>query len=331
MSITMNLQIKPLHPVFFAEASGLDLTQPLADADVRAINAAMNEHAVLLWRDGLWIQDLGQGRTVVDGRPLSPNESLQLPGFHSAVTVGDARVPLTSPEISKLFLDRSSLAVQPPGVIVVGRDPARSHAIVAHPTVSGAHIRVDINARTVTDLGSKSGTFDRNSQRLTANQPVSMDIAGGYSLGAVWVPTSVLMECAGANPGAVMADPMGAGFSTSQGAAPNAPMPIHMPSQVPPMPSMQGGHPSMQGGHASLQGGMPSSPGTPQSAAPQRTMFGTFDLAGGGKSIAIIGRLPTCDIALPYPQVSARHTSVMKSPDGNILVGDLGSTWSALP
>jgi ABC-type multidrug transport system ATPase subunit/pSer/pThr/pTyr-binding forkhead associated (FHA) protein len=296
-------------------------------------NGVAPRHAVLLWRDGLWIQDLGQGRTVVDGRPLSPNESVQLPGFHSAVTVGDARVPLTSPEISKLFLDRSSLAVQPPGVIVVGRDPARAHAIVAHPTVSGAHLRVDINARTVTDLGSKSGTFDRNSQRLAANQPVSMDIAGGYSLGAVWVPTSVLMECAGASPGAIMADPMGAGFATSQGAAPNAPMPIHMPSQVPPMPSMQGGHPSMQGGHpsmqgglGSLQGGMPSSPGASAAAAPQRTMFGTFDLAGGGKSIAIIGRLPTCDIALPYPQVSARHTSVMKSPDGNILVGDLGST-----
>ena len=68
-------------------------------------NGVAPRHAVLLWRDGLWIQDLGQGRTVVDGRPLSPNESAQLPGFHSAVTVGDARVPLTSPEISKLFLD----------------------------------------------------------------------------------------------------------------------------------------------------------------------------------------------------------------------------------
>ena len=38
----MPLQLKPLHPVFVAEASGIDLTQPLAPADVRAINAAMN-------------------------------------------------------------------------------------------------------------------------------------------------------------------------------------------------------------------------------------------------------------------------------------------------
>lgn len=286
-------------------------------------NGVAPRHAILTWRDGLMIQDLGQGRTTVDGRPLSPSETVQLPGFHSAVMVGEVRVPLTSPEISKLFIDRSSLAVQPAGVVVVGRDPARAHVIVSHPTVSGAHLRVDLTTRTVTDLGSKSGTFDRNSQRLGPNQPTPIDAAGGYSLGAVWIPSSVLVECAGGTPGSVTADPMGAGFATSQGAAPAAPIPIHRPSGVPASPSMQGGG-SYQGG--SFQGGMPSSPGASQPGTPQRTMFGTFDLAGGEKSIAIIGRLPTCDIALPYPQVSARHTSVMKSPDGSILVGDLGST-----
>ncbi len=46
----MSLQLKPLHPVFAAEASGLDLTQPLTAQDVRAINAAMNQYAVLVWR-----------------------------------------------------------------------------------------------------------------------------------------------------------------------------------------------------------------------------------------------------------------------------------------
>ncbi|RYF35769.1 MAG: TauD/TfdA family dioxygenase, partial [Comamonadaceae bacterium] len=54
----MTLQLKPLHSVFAAEASGVDLTKPLADADVRAINAAMNEYAVLVWR----------------GQPLTPQE-----------------------------------------------------------------------------------------------------------------------------------------------------------------------------------------------------------------------------------------------------------------
>jgi alpha-ketoglutarate-dependent 2,4-dichlorophenoxyacetate dioxygenase len=47
----MALQLKPLHPVFAAEASGLDITQPLAPRDVAAINAGMNHYAVLVFRD----------------------------------------------------------------------------------------------------------------------------------------------------------------------------------------------------------------------------------------------------------------------------------------
>ncbi|WP_076998856.1 TauD/TfdA family dioxygenase [Variovorax sp. KK3] len=46
----MSLRLKPLHPVFAAEASGIDLTRPLADSEVREINAAMNQYAVLVWR-----------------------------------------------------------------------------------------------------------------------------------------------------------------------------------------------------------------------------------------------------------------------------------------
>ncbi|MBT2302767.1 TauD/TfdA family dioxygenase [Variovorax paradoxus] len=46
----MPLQLKPLHPLFAAEASGIDITRPLSDTEVRQINAAMNEYAVLVWR-----------------------------------------------------------------------------------------------------------------------------------------------------------------------------------------------------------------------------------------------------------------------------------------
>ncbi|SEA52242.1 TauD/TfdA family dioxygenase [Variovorax sp. YR216] len=46
----MSLLLKPLHPVFVAEASGIDITRPLSDTEVRQINAAMNEYAVLVWR-----------------------------------------------------------------------------------------------------------------------------------------------------------------------------------------------------------------------------------------------------------------------------------------
>jgi alpha-ketoglutarate-dependent 2,4-dichlorophenoxyacetate dioxygenase len=45
----MALTLRPLHPVFAAEATGLDLTRPLAPAEVAEIVAAMDRHAVLVF------------------------------------------------------------------------------------------------------------------------------------------------------------------------------------------------------------------------------------------------------------------------------------------
>jgi alpha-ketoglutarate-dependent 2,4-dichlorophenoxyacetate dioxygenase len=47
----MALTLKPLHPLFAAEASGIDISRPLDDAARRDIEAAMDRHAVLVWRD----------------------------------------------------------------------------------------------------------------------------------------------------------------------------------------------------------------------------------------------------------------------------------------
>ena len=47
----MTLQLNPLHPHFVAEASGFDLRQPLSREQVKQVNAAMNQYAVLVWRD----------------------------------------------------------------------------------------------------------------------------------------------------------------------------------------------------------------------------------------------------------------------------------------
>ena len=47
----MPLTLSPVHPVFAAEVSGLDVTQPLAPADVTALEAGMNRYAVLVFRD----------------------------------------------------------------------------------------------------------------------------------------------------------------------------------------------------------------------------------------------------------------------------------------
>lgn len=47
----MSLQVEQLHPLFAGEASGVDLSKPLDQATVDAIDAAMNEYSVLVFRD----------------------------------------------------------------------------------------------------------------------------------------------------------------------------------------------------------------------------------------------------------------------------------------
>ena len=72
----MSLNLQSLHPLFVAEASGIDLTQPLADAEVRAINAAMNQYAVLVWR----------------GQPLTTEQQLRFAGSFGPLDIGLKRV-----------------------------------------------------------------------------------------------------------------------------------------------------------------------------------------------------------------------------------------------
>jgi alpha-ketoglutarate-dependent 2,4-dichlorophenoxyacetate dioxygenase len=45
----MSLVIRPLHPCIGAEATGVDLRRPLAAADIAAIDAGMDRHAVLVF------------------------------------------------------------------------------------------------------------------------------------------------------------------------------------------------------------------------------------------------------------------------------------------
>ena len=47
----MPVAIRPLHPVFVGEVSGVDLSQPVSREDVAAIEAGMDKYAVLVFRD----------------------------------------------------------------------------------------------------------------------------------------------------------------------------------------------------------------------------------------------------------------------------------------
>lgn len=63
----MALQLKPLQP-FAAEASGIDLRQPLTQQQVKEIEHAMDTHAVLVWRD----QPLSQDQQIAFAKSLGP-------------------------------------------------------------------------------------------------------------------------------------------------------------------------------------------------------------------------------------------------------------------
>ena len=47
----MSLSIRPLHPHFAGEVTGLDITRPLSRDDVAAIEAGMDRYAVLAFPD----------------------------------------------------------------------------------------------------------------------------------------------------------------------------------------------------------------------------------------------------------------------------------------
>lgn len=64
----MTLKLEPLHPLFAAQASGVDLKQPLSADTIRAIDAAMDRYAVLVFRD----QPLDQAQQVALARQFGP-------------------------------------------------------------------------------------------------------------------------------------------------------------------------------------------------------------------------------------------------------------------
>ncbi|MFN0161549.1 MAG: TauD/TfdA dioxygenase family protein [Burkholderiales bacterium] len=68
----MNLTLSPLHPLFAAEASGVDLRNPPTPALCAAIDDAMNRYAVLVLRD----QPIDDEQEMAFARALGPLEPM---------------------------------------------------------------------------------------------------------------------------------------------------------------------------------------------------------------------------------------------------------------
>ena len=64
----MALVFKPLHPLFAAIASGFNLTPPLTEEQVREIDAGMNRHAVLVFRN----QALDEDQQIRFAKSMGP-------------------------------------------------------------------------------------------------------------------------------------------------------------------------------------------------------------------------------------------------------------------
>ncbi|MSP96361.1 MAG: TauD/TfdA family dioxygenase [Betaproteobacteria bacterium] len=64
----MALALKPLHPLFAAEASGVDLRQPLDAGTIGAIDAAMDKYALLVFRD----QPLDEAEQIACAKQFGP-------------------------------------------------------------------------------------------------------------------------------------------------------------------------------------------------------------------------------------------------------------------
>jgi alpha-ketoglutarate-dependent 2,4-dichlorophenoxyacetate dioxygenase len=67
-SFAASLKLKPLGRLFAAEASGVDLREPLNPAAVRAIEEAMDRHAVLVFHD----QPLSESEQIAFARSFGP-------------------------------------------------------------------------------------------------------------------------------------------------------------------------------------------------------------------------------------------------------------------
>jgi alpha-ketoglutarate-dependent 2,4-dichlorophenoxyacetate dioxygenase len=95
---------RQIGPCFAAEVSGLDLREPLSPADVAAIHAAMDEHAVLVFHD----QHLSDDQHLAFSRSLGELEDASGTSLREA---DEYRLPTVFADVSNLDKNQQVLAV----------------------------------------------------------------------------------------------------------------------------------------------------------------------------------------------------------------------------
>jgi alpha-ketoglutarate-dependent 2,4-dichlorophenoxyacetate dioxygenase len=99
----MPIVIRPLHPVFAGEVSGVDIRKPISSDDVAAIEAGMDRYAVLVFRD----QDITDEQQMIFSRNFGAIEDAR---GGNVTKPGDLRLAKGMNDVSNLGKDGKPLA-----------------------------------------------------------------------------------------------------------------------------------------------------------------------------------------------------------------------------
>jgi alpha-ketoglutarate-dependent 2,4-dichlorophenoxyacetate dioxygenase len=99
----MSISVRSLHPVFAGDVSGVDLTRPIAAADVAAIEAGMDRYAVLVFHD----QNLTDEQQVAYTRNFG---EIELAVNSNVTQEKDRRIDVHLADVSNLDRDNKIFA-----------------------------------------------------------------------------------------------------------------------------------------------------------------------------------------------------------------------------
>src|SRR5882724_3242201 len=99
----MPISVRPLHDLFVGEVRGVDLTSPLTLHDIASIEAAIAEHAILVFRD----QRITDEQQLVFSRCFGELEETRGTGISKP---GEQRLHPAFADVSNLDTDNTVLA-----------------------------------------------------------------------------------------------------------------------------------------------------------------------------------------------------------------------------
>jgi alpha-ketoglutarate-dependent 2,4-dichlorophenoxyacetate dioxygenase len=107
----MTISIRPIHPVFVGEVSGIDLTKPLSADDTSAIEAGMDRYAVLVYHDQeitdaqqmAFSRHFGELENARGGNVTKPDDKRLVDGMNDVSNLGKDGRPLDADSRVHLF------------------------------------------------------------------------------------------------------------------------------------------------------------------------------------------------------------------------------------